>query len=89
MAISVGLSDREAFVDKVASLIDSKVGADPEAARAFGDNVAVWLESLRGELFMQDMFASKEPSGDSGELAEEVKKLRESIDRLAESLNKR
>ena len=101
IAISVGLSDREAFVDKVAELLDRSIGSDPDAARDIGANIAVWLESLKDELLVRQMFASQrreagaEEAGrevsaaGNEELIREIARLRESIESLNRNLKKK
>lgn len=76
-SISASLSDREAFIDRLAEIIEAKTGRDEEAARKLSDSIAGAMEGLNGTLLLQQLFSSRHD-----------KKLNKSIDNLTEAIEK-
>ena len=76
-SISASLSDREAFIDRLAEIIEVKTGRDEEAARKLSDSIAGAMEGLNGTLLLQQLFSSRHD-----------KKLNKSIDNLTEAIEK-
>lgn len=76
-SISASLSDREAFIDRLAEIIEAKTGRDEEAARKLSDSIAGAMEGLNGTLLLQQLFSSHHD-----------KKLNKSIDNLTEAIEK-
>ena len=76
-SISASLSDREAFIDRLAEIIEAKTGRDEEAARKLSVNIAGAMEGLNGTLLLQQLFSSRHD-----------KKLNKSIDNLTEAIEK-
>lgn len=76
-SISTSLSDRAAFIDRLAEIIETHTGRDEEAARKLSDNIAGAMEGLNGTLLLQQLFR---PHHD--------KKLNKSIDSLTEAIEK-
>lgn len=76
-SINASLSDREAFIDRLAEIIEAKTGRDEEATRKLSDNIAGAMEGLNGTLLLQQLFSSRHD-----------KKLNKSIDNLTEAIEK-
>ena len=76
-SISASLSDREAFIDRLAEIIEAKTGRDEEAAHKLSDSIAGAMEGLNGTLLLQQLFSSRHD-----------KKLNKSIDNLTEAIEK-
>lgn len=58
-SISASLSDREAFVDGVAKVIEHHTRRDPEEARKIGNHLAGAAEGLNNGLLLNQLFAPR------------------------------
>lgn len=76
-SISASLSDREAFISRVAGIIEDKTGKDPEAARRISDGIAGAMEGLNGDLLLRQLLTSKQN-----------KRLNQSLDKLTEAVQR-
>lgn len=76
-SITASLSDREAFINRLAEIIEAKTGKDEDAARNLSDHIAKAMEGLNGTLLLQQLF-------DSGH----DKNLTKSLDNLSLSIEK-
>lgn len=76
-SITASLSDREAFIDRLAEIIEAKTGKDEEAARKLSDHIAGAMEGLNSTLFLQQLFNSGHD-----------KNLNQSLDNLSLSIEK-
>lgn len=76
-SISASLSDREAFIDRLAEIIEARTGRDEEAARKLSDHIAGVMEGLNGTLLLQQLLR---PRSD--------KKLNQSLNGLTEAIEK-
>lgn len=76
-SISASLSDRAAFIDRLAEIIEAKTGRDEEAARKLSDHIAGAMEGLNGTLLLQQLFRSRHD-----------KKLNQSVENLTEAIEK-
>lgn len=57
LALTVGLTEREAFVDKVSEVIARKTSADPRYGERLAEGVLAAVEALRDELLLRQAFA--------------------------------
>lgn len=76
-SITASLSDREAFIDHLANIIETKTGRDEEAARKLSDSIAGAMEGLNGTLLLQQLLRPRHD-----------KKLNKSLDNLTEAIEK-
>lgn len=84
-SLSALLADRDAFTEKVAGMIEQKMGNDPEAAQKLSDYLVTAMDSINDQLLMDQLFNL--PS-DHQVLEEKIDKLTTSIDRLNDNLEK-
>ena len=91
LALTVGLTEREAFVDKVSEVIARKTSADPRSG------VLAAVEALRDELLLRQAFArsSQRESGreerpaEYGELIDRIDRLNRTLEELNRTLNEK
>lgn len=76
-SISTSLSNREAFINKVAQLIEQHTQENPENARHISDSIANVMESLNSTLLLEQLF---KPRRD--------KKLNATLDSLTSAVEK-
>ena len=94
LALTVGLTEREAFVDKVSEVIAS---ADPRYGERLAEGVLAAVEALRDELLLRQAFArsSQRESGrekrpaEYGELIDRIDRLNRTLEELNRTLNER
>ena len=97
LALTVGLTEREAFVDKVSEVIARKTSADPRYGERLAEGVLAAVEALRDELLLRQAFArsSQRESGreerpaEYGELIDRIDRLNRSLEELNRTLNER
>lgn len=82
-SISASLSDREAFTDRIAKVIEERVGSDPDTARKISDNLAVAMDSLNDQMLIEQLLS---PRNENSELEKKIDKLTEAIDRLNKNM---
>ena len=88
LALTVGPTEREAFVDKVSEVMARKTSADPRYGERLAEGVLAAVEALRDELLLRQAFARFLPTGirqgrAPGRMPEE---LIDRIDRLNRTL---
>lgn len=76
-SITASLSDREAFIEKVAGVIEQHAHRDPEAARHISNQIAGAMEGLNSTLLFQQLL---KPRRD--------KKLNQTLDQLTTAVEK-
>lgn len=76
-SITVSLSDRDAFIEKVSKIIEQKTNRDPEAARHISDQIAGAMEGLNEAILFRELF---KPRRD--------KKLNQTLDQLTTAVEK-
>lgn len=86
-SIAASLSDREALTERLAKVIEDKIGSDPETAKEFGDKIATAMESIDEQLLI-DQILNPQPDNNTKELAEKLDRLTLAIDRLNANLEK-
>lgn len=84
-SISASMSDREAFTDKMAQVVEDKIGTNPDMAKKVSDTLAVAMDSINEQLLFDQLFR---PSSDDKELEAKIDKLTEAIDRLNNNIEK-
>lgn len=78
-SISASMSDRDAFIERIAQVIEQKVGTDSQTAQQIGDTIAVAMESIDEQLLIDQLL---NPQPDSN------KDLEKRLDRLTEAIEK-
>ncbi|CDN31243.1 hypothetical protein BN938_1148 [Mucinivorans hirudinis] len=86
-SLSAALSDREAFVDRAAQIIEQKVGSDTDAAHAMGERIAEMMESVDQTLLIRQLLAPPPPAA-TEELEKKIDELTQAINRLNDNLEK-
>lgn len=74
LGITVGLSDRQQFVEKAAGII-TKYQQDPEAAERLAEGVVHYLEQLQEDIRMQRNIRGAIPTDDINRLTEAIEQL--------------
>lgn len=76
-SITASLSDRDAFIERLAQIIETQTGKDEEAARKLSNTIAGAMEGLNGTLLLQQLFSSRHD-----------KKLNKNLDNLTQAIEK-
>lgn len=84
-SISASMTDRDAFTDKVAQMIEEKIGKDPEAAQKMSERLTAAVESMNDQLLI-DQFFNPEPENKA--LEEKIERLNASIEKLNSNIEK-
>lgn len=84
-SISASMTDRDAFTDKVAQMIEEKIGKDPEAAQKMSERLTAAVESMNDQLLI-DQFFNPEPENKA--LEERIERLNASIEKLNSNIEK-
>jgi hypothetical protein len=87
LAIAQGLSNRDAFVEKVGSFLEDKMGQNPEDAEKYGQHIMGLLENLNDELLFEKVFRSDD-SKTNKDLAKQVEELTKVLKELGEKVDK-
>lgn len=84
-SISASMTDREAFTDKVAQIIEDKIGNDPDAAQKMSETLAAAMESVNEQLLIDQIFS---PPAENKNLEEKIDKLTLAIEKLNSNIEK-
>lgn len=84
-SISASMTDREAFTDKVAQMIEDKIGNDPDAAQKMSETLAAAMESVNEQLLIDQIFS---PPAENKNLEEKIDKLTLAIEKLNSNIEK-
>lgn len=76
-SLTASLSDRDAFIERVAQIIEAQTGKDEEAARKLSNTIAGAMEGLNGTLLLQQLFGARHD-----------KKLNKNLDSLTQAIEK-
>lgn len=94
-AITLGLYEREKFIDKLSELLSEKMDADPQSGERIAEGILSMAEALRDELLLRQLFdrtASRDekqtPAGDR-ELIDKLDRLTRTLEQLDETLKKK
>ena len=60
LILTIGLSERDLFVDKVSKIISEKMDADPQRSEHIAESLLRMAESLKDELLLRQLFAQTE-----------------------------
>ena len=90
LALTVGLTEREAFVDKVSEVIARKTSADPRYGERLAEGVLAAVEALRDELLLRQAFArSSQRESGREELIDRIDRLNRTLEELNRTLNEK
>lgn len=76
-SITASLSDREAFIDKIATIIEQHSSQDPESAKEIGGHIASLMEGLNNSLLYNQLFMPRKD-----------KKLNHTLEQLTTAVEK-
>ena len=85
LALTVGLTEREAFVDKVSEVIARKTSADPR----YGERLAELLLRQAFARSSQRESGREERPAEYGELIDRIDRLNRTLEELNRTLNER
>ena len=90
LILTIGLSERDLFVDKVSKIISEKMDADPQRSEHIAESLLRMAESLKDELLLR-LFAqtrdAEPPAADNRELIEKMDRLNRTLEELNRTLN--
>ena len=81
LILTIGLSERDLFVDKVSKIISEKMDADPQRSEHIAESLLRMAESLKDELLLRQLFAQ------TRELIEKMDRLNRTLEELNRTLN--
>lgn len=88
LMLTIGLSERELFIDKVSALISKKMDADPQRSEHIAESILRMAESLKDELLLRQLFAENhEPASGNQELIDKIDQLNRTLEELNKTLN--
>ena len=91
LILTIGLSERDLFVDKVSKIISEKMDADPQRSEHSAESLLRMAESLKDELLLRQLFAqtrdAEPPAADNRELIEKMDRLNRTLEELNRTLN--
>ena len=93
LALSAGLGEREAFVERVSKIVSEKTAADPESGERIARGILSAVEALRDELLLRQIFSDASAERRKGtangekELSEKIDRLQRTLDELLQILN--
>ncbi len=86
LAISQGLTNKEAFVEKVAEFLQEKMGQDEINADKYGKHILDLLENFNEQLLMEQIFKEKQPN-DNTKLEKQIEELTKAIHELNKKID--
>jgi hypothetical protein len=86
MGIAAGLQERDMIIDKISSVLQDKMGTDPEHAQKVGEQILSGLEGLKEQLTIEQIIDSLTRNEDV--MAQKVEELTQAINRLNGYLDK-
>lgn len=87
LGIATSMQDREAVIDRISSVLEEKMGTDPDKAQKVGEKVLVGIESLKDQLSIEQIISSLSRNDDAiekrlDELTEAINKLNANVEKL-------
>lgn len=79
-ALTIGLHDREAFIDKFSQVLKEKVN-NPEDLEKLGESLLEGMENFRSQLALEQIFTNASSEGNK-ELTKSIAKLTEAVNEL-------
>ncbi len=94
LGIATSLSDRDTAIDKISSLLQNKMGTDPEKSMRIGEQIFAGIENLRDQLTLDQVLSSFSKNEDNletkiGDLTEAVNKLNTNLENLIKVQSKK
>ena len=87
LILTIGLSERDLFVDKVSKIISEKMDADPQRSEHIAESLLRMAESLKDELLLRQTRDAEPPAADNRELIEKMDRLNRTLEELNRTLN--
>jgi hypothetical protein len=89
MGIASGLQERDVVIDRISTVLQDKIGTDPEKAQKVGEQILNGLEGLKDQLTIEQIIAGITRNDDElekriGELTEAVNRLNIAVEKLTE-----
>lgn len=88
LAIAQGLTNREAFVEKVGDFLQQKMGQDKENADKYGEYIMNLLEGINEQLIFESVFESKHGKTNA-ELSKKIDQLTKAVEELSKKLEEK
>ena len=87
LGIATSMQDREAVIDRISSVLEEKMGTEPDKAQKVGETILAGLDGLKDQLSIEQIVSSLTRSDDSiekrlDELTEAVNKLNANVEKL-------
>lgn len=87
LGIATSMQDREAVIDRISSVLEEKMGTEPDKAQKVGETILAGLDGLKDQLSIEQIVSSLTHSDDSiekrlDELTEAVNKLNANVEKL-------
>ncbi|MTK54004.1 hypothetical protein [Paludibacter sp.] len=87
LGIATSMQDREAVIDRISSVLEDKMGTDPDKAQKVGEKVLAGIEGLKDQLSIEQIISSLSRNDDAiekrlDELTEAINKLNANVEKL-------
>ena len=82
--ITIGLHDREAFIDKFSQLLKDRVNK-PEDLEKLGESLLEGMENVKNQLTLEQIFSNAASEGNK-DLTNSINKLPEAVNELNQTL---
>lgn len=89
LALTAGLTQRELFIEKVSAYLSDKMESSPETGERIAAGIVSLAESLKNELLMRDLFASRNDTSSNQELTDRLNELNHTLKELTDVLKQR
>ena len=86
LGIATSMQDRNAVIDRISSVLEEKMGTDPEQAQKVGERVLTGLEGLKDQLSIEQIISSL--SGNDDAIEKRLDELTEAVNRLNANVEK-
>lgn len=87
LGIATSMQDREAVIDRISSVLEEKMGTEPDTAQKVGEKILTGLDSLKDQLSIEQIISSLTRNDDAIEkrlddLTEAVNRLNANVEKL-------
>jgi ElaB/YqjD/DUF883 family membrane-anchored ribosome-binding protein len=87
LGIASSMQDRDAVIDRISSVLEEKMGTDPDKAQKVGEKILTGLEGLKEQLSIEQIVTSLSRNDDAIEkrlddLTEAVNRLNANVEKL-------
>jgi archaellum component FlaC len=86
LGLATSMQDREAVIDRISSVLEEKLGTDPENAQKVGEKIIAGLDGLKDQLTIEQIVSSLTRNDDA--IEKRLNDLTESINRLNTNVEK-